>query len=176
MTLALPAAAQEASRPTAVERFDLAGLAGQWYEVANTGAWPHRRCLGNTRFTIDRPDGRAAAVVRSCTGRDGAELRRGRVRAPRDGSGALGVHFAPGIFGWLPPVWSDHWVLAVGAEQRWVLLGDRRRRQLAIWARVVSLDEASLAEAIGAARRQGFDIEGLTPVPHSAAAIEPAIE
>jgi lipocalin len=51
-----------------------------------------------------------------------------------------------------------------------MLLGDRRRRRLVVWARVVSLDEAALAAAIGEARRQGFDVERLAAVPHTGGA------
>jgi apolipoprotein D and lipocalin family protein len=153
-------------RPVAIERVDLGRLAGDWYEVASTAAGPHRRCLGDTRFTIERSAGRYADIVRVCRARRGVETRRGRVRAPGDGGGALSIRFAPVAVGWVPGAWKDHWVLDAGDGLTWLLLGDRRRRHLSVWARVVSLDEASLAAAIGTARRQGFDVERLAAVPH----------
>jgi apolipoprotein D and lipocalin family protein len=173
LAAASSATAQVNARPAAVERFELDGLAGDWYEVASTGSGPHRRCLGDTRFTVARPAGRHADVVRTCTTPGGLEVRRGRVRAPRDGTGALDARFAPAVFAWLPMVWDETWVLAVGDERTWVLLGDRRRQHLAVWARVVSLPESSLAVAIGEARRQGFDVERLVTVPHPAGASGP---
>jgi lipocalin len=164
------APAQGSARPAAVERFDLDGLVGTWYEVASTGSGPHRRCLGDTRFTVAPPAGHRADVVRVCMTPGGLDVRRGRLRAPNSGTGALDTRFAPALFGWLPLAWTDTWVLAVGDERTWVLLGDRRRRHLAVWAKVVSLDEASLAAAIGEARRQGFAVERLAAVPHPAGA------
>jgi apolipoprotein D and lipocalin family protein len=174
LCLAAPALAQPRGRPVTIEGVDPGGLAGDWFEVANTASGPHRRCLGDTRFTIQQSAGRSADIVRVCRTRKGTETRRGRMRAPGDGSGALSVRFAPAAVGWLPGVWKDHWVLDAGDGRTWLLLGDRRRRHLSVWARVVSLDEASLANAIGTARRQGYDVERLRPVPHPAGAISRA--
>jgi lipocalin len=167
LSVATPATAQVSEPPAAVERFDVRDLEGEWYEVATTRSGP---CVRDTRFTIGRPTGRHADVVRICTGRGGIEGRRGRVRGPRDGTGMLSLRFAPSVFGWVPGVWTDYWVLAAGDGETWMLLGDRRRRRLVVWARVVSLDEAALAAAIGEARRQGFDVERLAAVPHTGGA------
>jgi apolipoprotein D and lipocalin family protein len=164
-------AAQSDTWPAAVESLELAPLAGEWFEVATSGSWSHRRCVADTRFQWLVTDARTVEVRRSCTTPSGADSRRGRLRAREPSHpGRLAERFAPALMAWLPAAWNDHWVLAVGDGRAWLLIGDRRRERLSVLSRWVSLDEASLARAIGTARRQGFDVDRLVAVPHSLAA------
>lgn len=158
--------AQAGTWPTAVEELSLPSLAGQWYEVAAFGSWSHRRCNANTRFEWALRDSRTVDVRSSCATGTTQEVRTGRLRASAGTHrGRLAVRFAPAFLGWLPAAWSDHWVLAVGEEQRWLLIGDRRRSKLSVMSRFAVLDEASYAQAIRVARFQGFDVDRLVAVP-----------
>lgn len=158
--------AQPGTWPTAVDELSLPSLAGQWYEVAAFGSWSHRRCNANTRFEWTLRTPRTADVRSSCATGTGHEVRTGRLRASAGThNGRLAVRFAPAFLGWLPAAWSDHWVLAVGEGQRWLLIGDRRRSKLSVMSRFAALDEASYAQAISVARNQGFDVDRMVAVP-----------
>jgi lipocalin len=61
-------------------------------------------------------------------------------------------------------------VLDAGADLAWLLVGDNRRERLLVLSRAVSLDEAAFAQALAAARRQGYDPDRLARVPHPAGA------
>lgn len=74
------------------------------------------------------------------------------------------------MFSWLPASWSDFWILEAGAEQNWLLVGDHRREHLLVLSRVVALDEAAMAQACAAARREGYDPDRLMRVTHPAGA------
>ncbi len=167
LALARPAFPQSSTWPTAVEDLALEALAGDWHEVAAFGSWSHRRCTAGTRFYWNVRDAQTVDVRSACRTATGQEVRNGRLRAPGGAQrGRLSARFAPVFFAWLPAVWSDHWVLAVGEDRTWLLIGDRRRARLSVLSRFAVLDEASFAQAIRQARVQGFDIDRLAPVPH----------
>jgi len=167
LLVARPAWPQSDTGPTTVEDLALEELAGDWHEVAAYGSWSHRRCTSDTRFHWEVRDSQTVDVRSVCTTAEGQEVRKGRLRAGvgSDG-GRLAARFAPAFFAWVPGAWSDHWVLAVGKGQAWLLIGDRRRTRLSLLSRFVALDEASFARAIHQARAQGFDIDRLVAVPH----------
>ena len=157
--------AQSGRWPTALEVFDLEPLAGDWFEVATSGSWSHRRCTANTRFHWTVTNSRTIDVRSACTTPSGGERRHGQIRAPRGShQGRLSVRFAPALFAWVPAIWTDYWVLAEAPEHDWLLVGDRARTRLSVLSRWVSLDEASLARAVQVARVQGFDVDRLAPV------------
>lgn len=156
--------------PAAVAAIEVSSLAGDWYEVATTGTWWHRRCVADTRYNFDVPGRGGLRATSICSTASGPEQYRGRLRAGRDGDGRLAIRFTPAIFNWLPATWSDFWVLASGPDQEWLLVGDNRRERLLVLSRTVAFDEAAMAQALAAARRQGYDIDRLARVPHPAGA------
>jgi apolipoprotein D and lipocalin family protein len=154
--------------PAAVASVDTSRLAGEWYEVATTGTWWHRRCVADTRYGFDVPDRGGLRATSVCSTRDGTARYRGRLRAARGGDGRLAIRFTPPIFNWLAATWSDFWILDSGPDQGWLLVGDNRRERLLVLSRTVALDEAAMARAISAARQQGYHPERLARVPHPA--------
>lgn len=174
MAIAVLAAAPPAigaqTTPVVVAHLDVSNLAGDWYEVASTGTWWHRRCVADTRYAFDLPQRGSLRATSVCSTREGVARFRGRLRAGRSGGGRLSIRFTPAVFAWLPATWSDFWVLDAGADLAWLLVGDNRRERLLVLSRAVSLDEAAFAQALAAARRQGYDPDRLARVPHPAGA------
>ncbi|WP_291990053.1 lipocalin family protein [Luteitalea sp.] len=156
--------------PSVMASVDAASLAGDWYEVATTGTWWHRQCLADTRYGFDLPGPGGLRATSICSTRDGLARFRGRLRAARAGDGRLAIRFTPPIFNWLPATWSDFWILESGAGQGWLLVGDNRRERLLVLSRFVALDESAMAQAVAAARREGYDPGRLVRVPHPAGA------
>lgn len=156
--------------PAVMAHVDASSLAGDWYEVATTGTWWHRQCLSDTRYGFDMPRRGGLRATSICSTRDGTARFRGRLRAARAGDGRLAIRFTPPIFNWLPATWSDFWILEAGAGQSWLLVGDNRRERLLVLSRAVALDEAAMAQALAAARREGYDPDRLRRVSHPAGA------
>lgn len=156
--------------PAVVAALDTSSLAGDWYEIATTGTWWHRHCVADTRYGFDLPDRGGLRATSICSTREGVARHRGRLRAGRGGDGRLAIRFTPPIFNWLPATWSDFWILESGPGQRWLLVGDNRRERLLVLSRTVALDESAMAQAIAAARRQGYDPDRLVRVPQPAGA------
>lgn len=157
--------------PGVVPSVDATSLAGDWYEVATTGTWWHRRCLADTRYGFDMPRRGWLRATSVCTTREGTETFRGSLRASRGLDGRLAIRFTPPLFNWIPATWSDFWILESGDKQRWLLVGDNRRERLLVLSRTVALDEAAMAQALAAARRQGYAPDRLTRVAHPAGAM-----
>lgn len=160
-----PLAGQSSQGPPTLEGFEPAQLSGHWHEVATTGSWAHRRCRADTEFDWRFDGPRTARMISTCSTSTGTEQKSGRLKAPPRGQPErLTGSFAPRFFAWLPAAREDYWVLAVGPDQSWVLLGDRARRRLSVLSRVAVLDEAAMASAIHAGRVLGFPTERLAPV------------
>jgi apolipoprotein D and lipocalin family protein len=60
-------------------------------------------------------------------------------------------------------VWGDYWIVGLGDDYRWAVVGDPDREYLWILSRTPSLDETLMQQAEAAARAQGFDLEKLQP-------------
>ncbi len=169
LALALPmaASAQPGRWPAAVSTLELRALAGEWHEIAAFGWWWHRRCVADNHYAWTFMSMNSLEVQSSCTTLSGVERRVGRIRVSGRAPGELSARFAPTTLAWLPGVWGDYWVFGHGESPEWLLVGDRRRRSLAVLSRWAVLDEAALAAAIAIGRRQGFEVDRLIAVPQT---------
>jgi apolipoprotein D and lipocalin family protein len=162
--LAAPAAAQ----PLRVaEGIDLNRYAGKWFEIARVPNKFQRSCSGNVvaHYTL-RADGRLD-VVNQCRETDGrVRQTRGIARKGRTGNNAaLQVRFAPAILSFLPSVWGDYWILAVGPDYTWSVVGTPSRELLWILSRTPTMSDASYAQAIEIVKGNNFDAGRLVRTP-----------
>jgi apolipoprotein D and lipocalin family protein len=144
-----------------VENLDLNRYAGKWYEIAR---FPNRfqdKCSGEVTadYTL-QPDGNIS-VVNRCRQPDGkiTEAKGVAKKAKKDGKNSvLKVRFAPSFLSFIPQVWGDYQVLALGPNYEYSIVGDPKREYLWILSRSPQMREALYAEAIRQAREQGFDV------------------
>lgn len=154
--------------PAVVAHVETSTLVGDWYEVASSGTWWHRRCVADTRYAFDVAGRAGLRATSVCSTLAGTAHFRGQLRAGQSGDGRLSIRFTPAVFNWLAATWSDFWVLDSGPDMGWLLVGDNRRERLLVLSRTVALDEAAFAQALASARRQGYDVGRLARVPHPA--------
>jgi apolipoprotein D and lipocalin family protein len=149
------------------EGIDLIRYAGKWYEVARFPNKFQIHCAEEViaHYTM-RTDGRVD-VINQCRTADGrVDQARGIARKGKSGnSAALQVRFAPAILSFLPSVWSDYWILAVGPDYTWAVVGTPSRELLWILSRTPTISEASYAQAIEIAKGNGFDASRLVKTP-----------
>jgi apolipoprotein D and lipocalin family protein len=147
-----------------VERVDLKRYAGDWYEVARLPNRFQRRCVGDVRARyVIRADGRLD-VLNQCRTADGTIDATGVARVVDTNTFAkLKVRFAPAALSFLPFVWGDYWILALASDYSWAVVGSPDRRYLWILSRTPLLPATVFAEAVAAARANGFDTERLSP-------------
>lgn len=154
-----------------VEQVDLDRYQGRWFEIARLPNRFQDHCAGDVSadYTL-RDDGRIR-VVNRCRTADGAwsEAEGVARRAHPDGSpGALEVRFAPRWLSWLPMVWGDYRILALGEDYEYALVGSKDRKFLWILARTTRLPDAVIDDLLAQARASGFDISDLIMTEHAA--------
>jgi apolipoprotein D and lipocalin family protein len=152
-----------------VQPFDLDRYAGKWYEVARLPNKFQIRCSGDVvaHYAV-RPDARVD-VVNQCRESDGriAEAR-GIARKAGDGknSAMLEVRFAPAFLSFLPSVWGDYWVIGLGSDYTWAVVGAPNREYLWILSRTPNISPSGYEQAVEIARGNGFDVSRLVRTSH----------
>lgn len=136
-----------------VEHVDLDRYLGTWYEIARYPAPFQEGCVA-TRATYSPRDGGGIRVLNQCRVEtlDG-ELREAEGRAKvvdRDTNAKLKVSFF-----W--PFYGDYWVLGLGPDYEWALVGEPSRRYLWILSRSPRLDDATFEEIVGRLPALGYD-------------------
>ncbi len=153
--------------PRAVERVDLKRYAGRWYEVARLPNDLQKHCVRDVtvRFTLRDADG--LDVITSCTGTDGKVKETRGVGRRRGGgsSGKLEVRYAAAFFSFIPRVWKDHWILGLGADYTWSVVGMPTHDHLWILSRLPQMSALSYQQALEIADGNGFDIRQLVKTP-----------
>ena len=147
-----------------VDSLDLTRYAGKWYEVARLPNKFQTQCAGNVvaRYVL-REDGRID-VINACRKEDGSLSEvRGIARKAGDGKSQarLQVRFAPAVLSFLPMVWGDYWVIGLGPDYTWAVVGVPSREYLWILSRTPAMSGSSYERAIQIAKGSGFDVSRL---------------
>ena len=109
-------------------------------------------------------------VVNRCRNEDGEfTIAEGVARrASEDGSDSkLEVRFAPAFLSFLPFVWGDYWVIDLGADYNYAVVGEPNREYLWVLSRSPVMDDTLLAAILERARKQGYDTSKLIRTKHT---------
>jgi len=143
--------------PRVVDGLDLQRYAGHWYEIARIPNRFQRECASNTtaEYTL-RNDGRIE-VTNRCRKENGKILQaRGIARIASGGNPArLQVSFVSILGKQL--FWGDYWVIGLGEDYQWAIVGHPQRKYGWILARQPSLDNATLARILSRLEEAGYD-------------------
>jgi apolipoprotein D and lipocalin family protein len=148
--------------PRTAERVDLARYVGTWYEIAAFPQRFQRGCTATTASYSIRSDGDVDVVNRCRRGSlDAAEdSARGRARVvDRATNARLEVSF-------FRPFWGDYWILELGADYEYAVVGHPSRDYLWILARTPLLETAVYEGILERLRTQGFDTSRLVRTVH----------
>ncbi len=140
------------SEPQVVPYVDLARYAGRWYEIARLPNSFQKKCVGGVSATYElRPDGRVT-VINECRKGSGEITRaKGTARiADRKTNAKLKVTFF-----W--PFSGDYWILDLGADYEYAVVGEPKRRYLWILSRTPKIDDALYQRLLAKMSDQGFD-------------------
>jgi apolipoprotein D and lipocalin family protein len=162
LALALPVAALASDPPLrVVDSVDLTRYAGRWYEAARLPNKFQNQCTGDivVHYAL-RDDGRIDVVNQCRTAGNQVDSARGIARKAGDGtsSARLEVRFAPAILSFLSSVWGDYWIIGLGPDYTWAVVGTPSRQYLWILSRTPAMSAASYNRAIEIAKGNGFDV------------------
>jgi apolipoprotein D and lipocalin family protein len=143
-----------------VESVDLTRYAGKWYEVARLPNKFQNKCVADVvaRYAV-RPDGRID-VINQCRTADGrvSEARGIARKAGNKKDAVLQVRFAPAILSFLPMVWGDYWIIGLGPDYTWAVVGEPSRKYLWVLSRSPEMSASSYDRALEIAGGNGFDV------------------
>ncbi|MFO1319355.1 MAG: lipocalin family protein [Burkholderiales bacterium] len=137
---------------------------GRWYEIARLPNVFQRKCVSDViaDYTL-RDDGRIT-VRNQCTSKAGTtDAVEGIARQRRqDGPNTqLEVSFLPKGLRWIPFTWGDYWILELGADYAYSVVGTPNRKYLWILSRTPSMDEERYRGILERVARLGFDVSAV---------------
>jgi len=142
-----------------VAHVELDRYVGKWHEIARIPNSFQRQCISDTTATYTlNSDGSIAVVNRCRTRGDKFDEARAvaRVADPRTNARLVVSFFS--LLGWRP-VWGDYWVLALGPNYDYAVIGEPSRRYGWILARTPSLPDATRARIDQQLRELGYQPE-----------------
>lgn len=155
--LGRPAAAQPAH---AVPQLDTHRFMTTWYEIARFPVRAERRCLGDAMMLFAPGDKRnTLQLVTSCSIANGnSESWNAHGKLDASGGGKLTISRI-----W--PFHANYWVLAIGPDYNWLLLGAPNHKQLWVLSKTTTLTDDILADIQSRAAAQGFSPAKLVKMP-----------
>ena len=140
------------SEPQLVPSVDLARYAGRWYEIARLPNSFQKKCAGGVAATYElRPDGKVT-VINECRKASGEITRaKGTAKvADKTTNAKLKVTFF-----W--PFYGDYWILDLGPNYEYAVVGDPKRRYLWILSRTPQIADALYHGLLAKMITEGFD-------------------
>lgn len=162
---------QTRNPPVPVSRVDLTRYAGLWYEIAKIPNRFQRRCARDTtaRYSM-REDGRITVVNRCLDSQGNLIEAQGVARAVDESSNAkLKVRFLQ-LFG-IPLFEGDYWVIGLGEDYSYAIVGHPTRKYGWILARTPELSPEELDEISTILTRQRYNPEAFRMTTHSRPAV-----
>jgi len=135
-----------------VERVDLSRYLGRWYEIARLPNSFQKACLKSRADYSLRDDG-DITVLNSCEDKQDGSLRQSKGRAwvvDPVTNARLKVSFF-----W--PFRGDYWIIELGADYEYAVVGTPNRRYFWILSRTQTMDSILYEAIVQRAGQQGFD-------------------
>jgi apolipoprotein D and lipocalin family protein len=145
---------------TPVQNVDLARYMGLWYEIARFDHFFQEGCRGSTATYTLTPNGEVE-IINRCVKEKDSSLREAKGHAwsvdPK-GNARLKVSFF-----W--PFRTDYWIIDLGREYEYAVVGSPNRKYLWILARKPMMETDVYKHILDLIAKQGFDIGRLVRKP-----------
>lgn len=144
---------------TPLAEFEVARYQGRWYEIGAIPGFFSNQCQRDVQVEYTPEAGGALVVRNRCRRPDGSVLQtEGRARALDPNVPAvLKVTFVHQLGIWWYPFGRNQTVIAAGAGNRWLVIGDASLRYGRVIAREPALDSASLRAVAAVLANEGYD-------------------
>ncbi|MCU0765955.1 MAG: lipocalin family protein [Gammaproteobacteria bacterium] len=144
-------ATEHAAPLPTVEAVDLSRYVGTWYEIALVPNRFQAVCAADTQARY-RMDGDVLRVTNRCRRADGGVEEANGVAKVVEGSGNAKLRVS-----FFRPFYGNYWVLALGPDYGWALVGEPGRAYGWVLSRTPVLDDAALGVALDRAAALGYD-------------------
>ncbi len=148
---------------TTVQKVDLKRYTGRWYEIAKYANRFERQCERDVTATYDiRPDGKIS-VVNACYTKEGKLSRSSGWAKVADTNTSAKLKVT---FFW--PFFGDYWIIDLGANYEYAVIGEPGRKYLWILSRTAKMDDKVYAEITARLAAQGYDASKLERMKQTA--------
>jgi apolipoprotein D and lipocalin family protein len=149
--------AQKGNQPQTVNSVDLKKYTGLWYEIAKIPNNFQDQCTGGTTAEYSLEEDGKIKVVNSCIDEDGKkDVAEGIAKVVDKNTNAkLEVSFVS--FLGIRPFWGDYWILGLGDNYEYAVVGSPDRKYGWILAREKQLSKEYLDEAFAVLKTNGYD-------------------
>ena len=148
---------EEAPPLRTVDYVDLSRYMGKWYEIASFPQWFQKNCVASSATYALRKDGKVDVLNQCLDKTPDGKLRtaKGKAWIVDDHSNAkLKVRFF-----W--PFSGDYWIIDLGADYQYAVVGHPNRNYLWILNRSPRMDSAVYDGIIERLKKQRYDISRL---------------
>lgn len=141
-----------------VDSIDLQKYLGKWYEIAAIPQSFQKQCVGNTTAVYANTDEGLISVVNTCDTASGTpSVANGRAKViDKNSNSKLKVTFVH-FLGWQFLLGGDYWILAIGENYSYAIVGAPNRDYAWILSRTPGMTNEKIIEANQALVTQGFD-------------------
>ena len=131
---------------------------GRWFEIAAIPQSFEKQCIGNTTADYALAEDELISVVNSCDTASGKRsISTGRAKVvDKKSNSKLKVTFVNAM-GWQFLLGGDYWILAIGENYTYAVVGAPGRDYAWILSRTPGMSEEKLSEASKVLVKQGFD-------------------
>jgi apolipoprotein D and lipocalin family protein len=143
-----------------VPHVDLQKYLGKWYEIARLPARFQEGCSETTATYSLSKDG-SISVLNECKRNSKVKQAKGKAKVVDKTTGAkLKVTFF-----W--PFYGDYWIIKLGDDYDYAVVGTPNRKYLWILSRTPQMDDKLFSQLIEFVESKGFDVGSLIKTSHS---------
>jgi apolipoprotein D and lipocalin family protein len=143
-----------------VPHVELEKYLGKWYEIAHLPARFQEGCSDTTATYTLSKDG-SISVLNECIRNGKVKKAKGKAKVVDKSSGAkLKVTF-------FRPFYGDYWIIKLGNDYDYAVVGTPNRKYLWILSRTPQMDDNLFSSLIEFVKSKGFNVENLIRTSHS---------
>jgi apolipoprotein D and lipocalin family protein len=142
-----------------VPHVELNRYLGKWYEIAHLPTRFQKDCTDTTATYTVSDDG-TITVLNECKRNGKVQQAKGKAKVVDKNTGAkLKVTFF-----W--PFYGDYWIINLGKNYEYAVVGTPNRKNLWILSRTPQMDDQLFTQIIEAVKSQGFNVDKLIKTRH----------
>jgi apolipoprotein D and lipocalin family protein len=150
---------EEHNQLEVVPHVELKRYLGKWYEIAHLPARFQEGCNDTTATYTLSEDG-SISVINECRKDGKVKQAKGKAKVVDKNSGAkLKVTFF-----W--PFYGDYWIINLGEDYDYAVVGAPNRKYLWILNRTPQMDDRLFSQLVESAKSKGFDVSNLIKTSH----------
>ncbi|NBC49685.1 MAG: hypothetical protein GVY22_17255 [Gammaproteobacteria bacterium] len=142
--------------PSTVERMDLERYMGRWYEIARLPYFTQRRCTQDVHADYRLGDDGMVYVTNRCTHADGGIGTAQAIARPVDSTANTRLEISFRMLYGVHVLWDDYWVIGLGTDYEYALVGQPSRRRGWVLARDPSPAQADIQRWLDEFESKGF--------------------